>query len=96
MRKLNSRTFHRYLSLIIGIQLLLWTLSGLVFSWNSIKKVRGENFSNQPQTVNLAEFRFVEIDRLLSTASEHLAADFKPTRVELRSILNNKDFKKPV
>ncbi|MCP4895750.1 MAG: peptidase M4 [bacterium] len=37
------RTIHRYLGLIIGIQLLLWTASGFFFSLNPIEKVRGES-----------------------------------------------------
>ena len=36
------RTIHRWLGLIVGIQLLLWTAGGLFFSLNPIAKVRGE------------------------------------------------------
>lgn len=36
------RKIHRYLGIVIGIQLLLWTGSGFFFSLNSIEKVRGE------------------------------------------------------
>jgi hypothetical protein len=32
------------LSVIVGLQLLLWTSSGLIFSWNAIEVVRGEAF----------------------------------------------------
>ena len=42
--RLNSRKFHRYLSLLISIQLLLWTVSGIYFSYNDITEVRGEHF----------------------------------------------------
>ena len=42
--RLNSRKFHRYLSLVISIQLLLWTVSGIYFSYNDITEVRGEHF----------------------------------------------------
>lgn len=37
------RKLHRYLGILIGIQLLLWTASGLYFSWNPITEVRGEH-----------------------------------------------------
>ena len=38
------KKFHKYLSLFISIQLLLWTISGIFFSFNSIEQVRGEHF----------------------------------------------------
>lgn len=37
-----ARRWHRRLSVIIGIQLFLWTLSGLIFAWMPIEEVRGE------------------------------------------------------
>lgn len=43
MRVKWIRKSHRWLGLIIGIQLLMWTASGLYFSWNPIEKVRGEH-----------------------------------------------------
>ena len=38
------RSFHKYLSLIISIQLLLWTISGIYFAFNKIELVRGEQY----------------------------------------------------
>ena len=38
------RIFHKYLSLIISIQLLLWTISGIYFAFNKIELVRGEQY----------------------------------------------------
>ena len=38
------RTFHRYLSIFISIQLLLWTISGIYFAYNKIELVRGEQY----------------------------------------------------
>lgn len=34
---------HRLLGLVIGIQLLLWTMGGIVMSWLPLEKVRGEH-----------------------------------------------------
>jgi uncharacterized iron-regulated membrane protein len=49
MRRFHSRTIHRYLSVVMGVQLLLWTVSGLIFSWNPIEQVRGEHLlANRP------------------------------------------------
>ena len=51
------RFFHKYLSLIISIQLLLWTVSGIYFAFNKIELVRGEQYllENQAEDLNLEE-----------------------------------------
>jgi uncharacterized iron-regulated membrane protein len=41
---LSIRKIHRYISLLISVQLLLWTVSGLYFSFNKIEKIRGEHY----------------------------------------------------
>jgi len=38
------RSFHKYLSLAISIQLLLWTVSGIYFAFNKIELIRGEHY----------------------------------------------------
>ena len=42
MQVRTYRKIHRYLGLVVGVQLLLWTGSGLFFALNPIEKVRGE------------------------------------------------------
>ncbi|MEJ6669429.1 MAG: PepSY domain-containing protein [Pseudomonadales bacterium] len=37
------RNSHKYVSLAVSIQLLLWTVSGLFFAFNKIQEVRGEH-----------------------------------------------------
>ena len=44
MKKVALRNIHRYLSLFISIQFLLWTISGVFFSFNKIEEVRGEQY----------------------------------------------------
>ena len=41
------RKIHKYLSLFVSIQLLLWTVSGIYFAYNKIELVRGEHLRNQ-------------------------------------------------
>lgn len=36
------RRTHRYLGLILGIQFLVWTVSGLYFSWTNIDEIHGD------------------------------------------------------
>ncbi len=43
-KKFTIRKIHRYLSIFIAIQLLLWTISGIYFAFNKIEMVRGEQY----------------------------------------------------
>ncbi|MEO8794921.1 MAG: PepSY domain-containing protein [Daejeonella sp.] len=36
------RRVHRYLGVILGLQFLLWTISGLYFSWTNIDEIHGD------------------------------------------------------
>ena len=47
------RTFHKYLSLAISIQLLLWTVSGIYFAFNKIELIRGEQYLLNEEVSNL-------------------------------------------
>ena len=51
-----TRNFHRYLSIFVSIQLLLWTVSGIYFAYNKIELVRGEQY-RLPKNV---EYRIFE------------------------------------
>jgi uncharacterized iron-regulated membrane protein len=41
------RRTHRYLGVILGIQFLFWTISGLYFSWTNIDEIHGD-FQHKP------------------------------------------------
>jgi len=42
-RARQIRLWHRYLGIATGIQFLLWTVSGLYFSWSDIDHIRGNH-----------------------------------------------------
>tara|TARA_Y100001935_G_scaffold34620_1_gene27705 strand:- start:633 stop:821 length:189 start_codon:yes stop_codon:yes gene_type:complete len=44
MPRITLRKFHRYISPLIAVQLLLRTISGIYFSFNKIENVRGEQY----------------------------------------------------
>ena len=60
MAKITLRKFHKYISLLIAIQLLLWTVSGLYFSFNKIENVRGEQYLIAEVEASIADKRTVE------------------------------------
>ena len=44
------RKTHRYRGVFLGIQFLMWTLSGMYFSWTDIDEIHGDHFRRpQPQ-----------------------------------------------
>ena len=47
----SSRKIHKYLSLAISVQLLLWTISGIYFSFNKIEDVRGSQYLRTTEVV---------------------------------------------
>ena len=60
MAKITLRKFHKYISLLIAIQLLLWTISGIYFSFNKIENVRGEQYLIAEVEASIADKRTVE------------------------------------
>ena len=41
---IRIRKTHRYLGIFIGIQFIMWTVSGLYFSWTDIDEIHGDHF----------------------------------------------------
>ncbi len=52
---LKIRKTHRYLGLFIGVQFLMWTISGLYFSWTDIDEIHGDQF--RKEAVTFKEFQ---------------------------------------
>jgi hypothetical protein len=46
------RKLHKYFSLLVSVQLLLWTISGIYFSFNKIENVRGEYLLKEVKPFN--------------------------------------------
>lgn len=40
------RKTHRWLGVLIGVQFIFWTVSGLYFSWTDIDEIHGDHFLN--------------------------------------------------
>ena len=48
------RKTHRYLSLFIGIQLLLWTIGGFYFSWSNLNDIYGDSLKRPTGSIPLS------------------------------------------
>lgn len=73
---LKFRKAHRYLGLFLGIQFLMWTISGIFFSWTDIDEIHGNQYLQEP--VEKAAFK-----NLISPTEIMVAAI---TSLELREI----------
>lgn len=87
MRKLKyyTRKTHRYLGLIIGIQLLLWTIGGLYFSWTNIDEIHGDHLVNFPDTSVKVKPSFLPPAKALSLAGLN-KQNFED--IQLKEVLN--------
>ena len=45
---IRIRKIHRYLGIFIGLQFIMWTVSGLYFSWTDIDEIHGDHFKKLP------------------------------------------------
>ncbi len=46
------RKAHRYLGLLLGLQFLMWTISGLYFSWSNIDDIHGDQFKKSDHVMS--------------------------------------------
>ena len=61
----SSRKIHKYLSLAISVQLLLWTISGIYFSFNKIEDVRGSQYLKEIKVVETFKGNKIELEQAL-------------------------------
>ncbi len=61
----SSRKIHKYLSLAISVQLLLWTISGIYFSFNKIEDVRGSQYLKEKKVVETFKGNKIGLEQAL-------------------------------
>lgn len=71
------RKVHRYLGVFLGLQFLMWTISGIYFSWTDIDEIHGDHFRMKDPVST----RF---DDLIFPLSDHQTEGI--TSLELRDI----------
>jgi hypothetical protein len=74
---LKIRKTHRYLGVFLGLQFLIWTISGLYFSWTNIDKIHGDHFRKEQP-------KLFEFDGLMSPSL--LEVNQKIKTISLRTI----------
>ena len=81
---ITLRKFHKYISLIVSVQLLLWTISGIYFSFNKIENVRGEQYRIENKDVSPNQ---KEQTKMLSTEEAKKIVSLKTTLTPIQSML---------
>ena len=66
----SPRKIHKYLSLAISAQLLLWTISGIYFSFNNIEDVRGSQYLKPKEVIETAKGIKIEAQQALILVAE--------------------------
>ncbi len=77
---LKLRKTHRYLGIFLGLQFIMWTVSGLYFSWTDIDEIHGDDFRKH----HVEEVSFTN----LADPSE-IIPGFAVTSLELKEIDGN-------
>ena len=71
------RRAHRYLGLFLGLQFLMWTISGLYFSWTNLNEIHGDQFKN-------LDYQPKAFDNLISPSEINYPEPIN--RIEIRDI----------
>ena len=71
------RRAHRYLGLFLGLQFLMWTISGLYFSWTNLDEIHGDQFKN-------LDYQPIAFDNLISPSEINYPEPIN--RIEIRDI----------
>ena len=71
------RRAHRYLGLFLGLQFLMWTISGLYFSWTNLDEIHGDQFKN-------LDYQPIAFDNLISPSEINYPEAIN--RIEIRDI----------
>ncbi|WP_299898287.1 PepSY domain-containing protein [uncultured Aquimarina sp.] len=72
------RKAHRYLGLFLGIQFLMWTISGLYFSWTDIDEIHGDHFKKEQKKIVHSNLKGLDI----------ITSRMEVSALELRTIAN--------
>ena len=81
---MTLRKLHKYISLLVSIQLLLWTISGIYFAFNKIENIRGEQYLKN-QNIEISKNQ-TELEKLSHEIIKDIVIEetyLKPIEVKL-------------
>ena len=72
---------HKWAGLVIAVQLLFWTVGGVIMSWNSIERVRGEHKITDREALALP------VEKMIAVSDLKLPDGQIVERIEYRTLL---------
>lgn len=81
------RKAHRYLGIFLGIQFLMWTISGMYFSWTNIDEIHGDQF--RQETVQQTAFTNLISPSQIQTDAAIVSVELREIAVEPYYWVNN-------
>ena len=85
--KVLLRRIHRWLGLLMAIQIVAWMSSGLYFTLFPISEIRGEHLTRDPQGIVAADIvSAASAETILSALDEHFQADWTIESVSLAAL----------
>ena len=83
------RKSHRYLGVIIGIQFIFWTVSGLFFAWNDIDAVHGDTLmAHQHSSFILDTMNIIPIQTAIAALKSNVPQLSSIQSVQIREVLH--------
>ena len=76
----SNRKVHKFIGLVVSVQLLLWTISGIFFSFNKIDQIRGENYLKSVEQITPQKISRISFDEAKELVIEKTY--LKPISVE--------------
>ncbi len=66
-KKYYLRKAHRWISVFVGVQILMWTASGVYFSWTNIDEIHGDQFLvSTSRSAKLSDLAMPELEMNVS------------------------------
>ncbi len=84
---MNIRKAHRYLGIFIGIQFIMWTVSGLYFSWTDLDDIHGDQFKKE--VVEKSSFSDLKSPSQLDPALKLISVSLEDISGEPYYFINN-------
>ena len=83
----SNRKVHKFIGLVVSVQLLLWTISGIFFSFNKIDQIRGENYLKSVEQITPQKISRISFDE----AKELVIEKTYQNQFQLRKLQKKKE-----
>ncbi len=69
-KKLLIRKAHRYIGLLVSLQLLAWTIGGIWFTWNDIDEIHGDHLRQTHNNPHSTQPKLLPVEQAINTIED--------------------------